>query len=279
MKLPNFRYAAGEDDNADSDYDVHYGHASGPGPAEEYLDEEELSERGSDSAKKWITPELSHLLNSFHMFGHMFDKAVFLELCKSIVAVPVPSGQYLFRAGDPDDCIYVVQSGRVNVHISDSENRTTTIKACGPGETVSSLLSFVDVLTGHDSVYRTVCCRAVEDSVVIKLPAAAFKDVFGKNPEMQIRVIQLIMARVQRVIFVALHQYLGLTSELVRQGSDYVAVSNAAGSASVAVSSQESLGDALDAIDGVGHDSLMNRAVSGFQAELDIDNADFLRDR
>ena len=36
-----------------------------------------------------------------------------VQLCKSIETVPVPAGQYLFRVGDPDDCIYVVQTGKV----------------------------------------------------------------------------------------------------------------------------------------------------------------------
>ena len=36
-----------------------------------------------------------------------------IQLCKSIETVPVPAGQYLFRVGDPDDCIYVVQTGKV----------------------------------------------------------------------------------------------------------------------------------------------------------------------
>ena len=47
------------------------------------------------------------------MFGHMVDNSLFLQLCKSIETVPVPAGQYLFRVGDPDDCIYVVQTGKV----------------------------------------------------------------------------------------------------------------------------------------------------------------------
>ena len=176
------------------------------------------------------------------------------------------------------------------MHIVDAENRSTTIKNVGPGENVSSLLSFVDVATGHPNVYRTVCCRAVADSVIVKLPSLAFQELFEQSPDTMIRVVQLIMARVQRVIFIALHQYLGLTSELVRQGEDY-----AVGS----ISSEESLNDALDAADDViiasptnsaasaaagapnrlTHDVLVNRAVCGFQAELDIDNADFLRDR
>ena len=64
-----------------------------------------------------------------------------------------------------------------------------------------------------------MCCRAVADSVIVRLPSLAFCDVFDRSPDAMIRVVQLVMARVQRVIFVALHQYLGLTSELVRQVS------------------------------------------------------------
>ena len=256
-------------------------------------------------ADRVVMPELSCLLDSFPMFGHMVDNSLFLQLCKSIETVPVPAGQYLFRVGDPDDCIYVVQTGKVNVHIIDAENRSTTIKNVGPGENVSSLLSFVDVATGHPNVYRTVCCRAVADSVIVKLPSLAFRDLFEQSPDTMIRVVQLIMARVQRVIFIALHQYLGLTSELVRQGEAYAAeYCGGVGS----VSSEDSLNDALDAAAavaatatgatadeiasptisaasasgpnrGLSHEVLVNRAVSGFQAELDIDNADFLRDR
>jgi lysophospholipid hydrolase len=130
--------------------------------------------------------------------------------------VSVPAGQYLFRVGDADEFVHVVQSGRMNVHIREGD-KTTTIKIVEPGETVSSLLSFIDVLTGYPSPFKTVCCKALTDSLVIKLPAAAFADVFDKNAEMLIRVVQMAMARLQRVIFVGLHQHIGLSSELIRQ--------------------------------------------------------------
>lgn len=31
----------------------------------------------------------------------------------------VPAGSYLFRIGDEDNCIYVVQSGKINVYITE----------------------------------------------------------------------------------------------------------------------------------------------------------------
>lgn len=44
----------------------------------------------------------------------------------------------------------------------------------------------------------------------------ALKEVFDENPDILVRVIQIIMIRLQRVIFTALRNYLGLYSELVQ---------------------------------------------------------------
>ncbi len=79
----------------------------------------------------------------------------------------------------------------MDVHILDSDDRPHPIKVVKPGETVSSLLSFIDCLTGHSNPYKSVCCRAITDSVVIRLPVSAFEAVFKKNPEMLIRVVQV----------------------------------------------------------------------------------------
>lgn len=46
-----------------------------------------------------------------------------------------------------------------------------------------------------------------------------FLQVFQDYPDAFVRVIQVIMVRLQRVTFTALHQYLGLSAELVNQGS------------------------------------------------------------
>ena len=73
--------------------------------------------------RPWVPPELRYLLNSFHMFGQ-FDPSVFTEVitCQllrvnlakfqvypSIESQRVSAGQYLFRIGDPDMYIFVVQ--------------------------------------------------------------------------------------------------------------------------------------------------------------------------
>eukprot|EP00095_Tigriopus_kingsejongensis_P004400 maker-scaffold93_size381549-snap-gene-2.23 protein:Tk04400 transcript:maker-scaffold93_size381549-snap-gene-2.23-mRNA-1 annotation:"neuropathy target esterase sws isoform x4" len=259
----------------DSDQDQYSdsGSGLGIGPAEEYLDEDDSSEQG----EPWVSEELNNLLNGFHMFSH-FDKTMFFELCQSLEVLHIPAGQYLFRVGDPDIFIYVVQSGRMNVYIVDSENRTTSIKYVTTGETVSSLLSFIEVLTGHPGVYKTVCCKAISDSVILKLPAEAFQKVFNKNPEVLIRVVQLSMARLQRVTFMALHQYLGLSSELIRDihqddlSNDSLSFEEEG--QLIPLRSHLAPEAAAD-----HEEALMNLAVRGFQSELDIHQEEFLRDR
>lgn len=76
----------------------------------------------------------------------------------------------------------------------------------------------------------------------------ALKEIFDENPDILVRVVQAIMIRLQRVIFTALRNYLGLNSELVQtrphkdkrmsmaQVTTTVPNANAANSASIPIS-------------------------------------------
>ncbi|XP_025996643.1 neuropathy target esterase sws isoform X2 [Solenopsis invicta] len=165
-----------------------------------------------------VPPDALYILQSIRVFGH-FEKPVFLKLCKYTEIMNLPAGNTLFKIGDPDESLFIVQQGLVNVYITGSDGSQISLKVVKTGESVTSLLSFTDVLTGHTSTYKTVSARAVEDSVVVKLPMSAFQEVFQDYPDAFVRVIQVIMVRLQRVTFTALHQYLGLSAELVNQGS------------------------------------------------------------
>ena len=74
----------------------------------------------------------------------------------------------------------------------------------------------MDVLAGDLKPYKTVSAKAVEDTVILRLPGKAFVDVLQKYPEHLVRITQIIIVRLQRVTFTALHNYLGLTSEILR---------------------------------------------------------------
>ncbi|XP_076050724.1 patatin like phospholipase domain containing sws isoform X1 [Oratosquilla oratoria] len=186
-------------------------------PPPEYL-QEDLTHIDSN-----VPPEFLFMLRNIRVFGH-FDMPLFLELCKSVETLHLYKGQMLFRVGESDENIYIVQQGCLHVHVSETDGTTLDLKEVSPGESIISLLSFCDVLTGHPQPYKTVSAKALVDTIVMKFPVRAFDEVFRQYPDMFVRVVQIIMARLMRVTFTALHHYLGLSSELVnpspRRGSE-----------------------------------------------------------
>lgn len=57
-----------------------------------------------------------------------------------------------FSSGDTDENVYVVQTGRVNVYITNPDGSSLSLKVVRAGESVTSLLSFTDVLTVSGSL-------------------------------------------------------------------------------------------------------------------------------
>nr|XP_009921349.1 PREDICTED: patatin-like phospholipase domain-containing protein 7 [Haliaeetus albicilla] len=166
-----------------------------------------------DVKNSHLPSEVLYMLKNVRVLGH-FEKPLFLELCKHMVFVQLHEGEYIFRPGQLDNSIYVVQDGKLEVCIQESDGTEVVVKEVLAGDSVHSLLSILDVITGHPAPYKTVSARAAIPSTILRLPASAFQDVFQKYPETLVRVVQIIMVRLQRVTFLALHNYLGLTTEL-----------------------------------------------------------------
>ncbi|XP_069465898.1 patatin-like phospholipase domain-containing protein 7 [Ambystoma mexicanum] len=174
-----------------------------------------------DVKNSHLPSEVLYMLKNVRVLGH-FEKPLFLELCKHMVFVQVHEGEYIFRPGQLDNSIYVVQDGKLEVCIQESDGTDMVVKEVLPGDSVHSLLSILDVITGHTAPYKTVSARAATSSTILRLPAIAFQDVFVKYPETLVRVVQIIMVRLQRVTFLALHNYLGLTTELFNSESQAI---------------------------------------------------------
>ncbi|XP_026199347.1 patatin-like phospholipase domain-containing protein 7 isoform X1 [Anabas testudineus] len=177
----------------------------------------------SDVQNSHLPSEVLYMLKNVRVLGH-FEKPVFLELCRHMVLINLHQGEGLFRPGDTDDSIYVVQDGRLELCIHESDGTDAVVKEVLPGDSVHSLLSILDIITGYPAPYKTVSARAATPSTVLRLPATAFQPVFEKYPETLVRVIQIIMVRLQRVTFLALHNYLGLTTELFNPESQAISL-------------------------------------------------------
>ncbi|XP_077600374.1 patatin-like phospholipase domain-containing protein 7 [Stigmatopora nigra] len=176
-----------------------------------------------DVQNSHLPSEVLYMLKNVRVLGH-FEKPLFLELCRHMVLIQLHQGEALFRPGDTDDSIYVVQDGRLELCTRESDGTDAVVKEVLQGDSVHSLLSILDVITGYPSPYKTVSARAAVPSTVLRLPAAAFQSVFDKYPETLVRVIQIIMVRLQRVTFLALHNYLGLTTELFNTESQAISL-------------------------------------------------------
>ncbi|KAB1259640.1 Mucolipin-1 [Camelus dromedarius] len=129
-------------------------------------------------ANSHLPSEVLYMLKNVRVLGH-FEKPLFLELCRHMV----------FQDGK--ECV---------------------VKEVVPGDSVNSLLSILDVITGP-STPSVRGRRAARDSRCWRLPVEAFSAVFTKYPRAWWSGADH-HGEVERVTSCASH-YLGLTNELL----------------------------------------------------------------
>jgi NTE family protein len=89
-------------------------------------------------------------------------------------SVVVHAGEWLFRSGDPADCLYVVRSGRVRIVVEGDEG-PRILREVGAGAAIGELA----LLTGSN---RSASVQAVRDSELVVLSAATFDELLGEDP-------------------------------------------------------------------------------------------------
>eukprot|EP00095_Tigriopus_kingsejongensis_P010722 snap_masked-scaffold753_size102382-processed-gene-0.9 protein:Tk10722 transcript:snap_masked-scaffold753_size102382-processed-gene-0.9-mRNA-1 annotation:"neuropathy target esterase sws isoform x1" len=183
----------------------------------EYLEED--GSYGSDAQDGAVPESVLLVLKNLRVFGYIEHTAVW-KLMADVQYVNLKVNDVLFKVGDPDESMFIVESGRVQVSYDASEPGAETrnimeMKLVKAGEPIVSLLSFLDYMANKRKAYKTVSARALEESRIIRFPFASFQRAFASDPESLARVVQVVMIRLQRVTFLALHQYLGLGAELM----------------------------------------------------------------
>jgi pilus assembly protein CpaE len=86
----------------------------------------------------------------------------------------VDSGKSLFRQGEPADALYLVESGRLRIFVSDRPGHERVLQFLGPGEIVGEA-AFI-----AETAYVTSAI-AIENTSVWRLARADFDALLGKN--------------------------------------------------------------------------------------------------
>ncbi|NWX94654.1 PLPL6 esterase, partial [Nothoprocta pentlandii] len=71
-----------------------------------------------DVANSHLPSEVLYMLKNVRVLGH-FEKPLFLELCKHMVFQQFQQGDYVFRPGQPDSSIYVLQDGKLELFLTE----------------------------------------------------------------------------------------------------------------------------------------------------------------
>src|ERR1051325_9901726 len=73
------------------------------------------------------------LLRGVPLFAALDDAAV-EELCGYLHPVELKAGSGLFRVGDAGDAMYIIESGRVRITVTDADGREVILASLGHGD-------------------------------------------------------------------------------------------------------------------------------------------------
>jgi len=117
------------------------------------------------------------------------DPAALAELQADSEWVALRGGEVLFRRGDPGDAAYTVLSGRLRI-VDDSAGERA-LDEVGSGEIIGEMALL-------SAERRSATILAVRDSLLARLPAAAFHRLIERQPLVLKRISALLGARLRR---------------------------------------------------------------------------------
>ncbi|KAL3316021.1 Patatin-like phospholipase domain-containing protein 7 [Cichlidogyrus casuarinus] len=177
----------------------------------EYFFEPNIEDQKLDS-----NLEIVKMMASVRVLGHLEEK-ILVKLQDFVETVHLSAGSHLYRPGEPDTDIYMIKSGLIEVYLMEKDGGRYIVNRVSAGGNIHSILSVLDVLTGHPSFFKTMHAQAAVDCVIYKFPVINLLQLFSPESPILMKILQVIGIRLQNVTFTALHNYLGLSSELIQR--------------------------------------------------------------
>src|SRR5438270_6133749 len=102
-----------------------------------------------------------------------------------------PAGGVLFQAGDAGDAMYLIESGRVRIHIVDADGDDVTLAELARGD-------FFGEMAIIDGKPRSASATVSEDARLAVLPRDDFLAFVRKNPDVALKMLAAITNRLRR---------------------------------------------------------------------------------
>jgi CRP/FNR family cyclic AMP-dependent transcriptional regulator len=142
-------------------------------------------------------PMTLEALRSVPLFASLDDDAA-SELRGLLRAHEAPGGTVLFHLGDKGDAMYLIESGRVRIHVEDSTGHEVTLAEMAGGD-------FFGEMALLDGNPRSADATVIEDARLAILSRDDFLSFVRRNPNVALEMLSAITHRLR------------LTDELLRQ--------------------------------------------------------------
>lgn len=119
------------------------------------------------------------------------DDAALSELCVPVTIERFPAGARLFRAGDAGDAMFLVQSGRVQIKLSDTEGDEVVLADLRSGEFFGELV----LLDGRP---RSADAVVEEEATLAILSRSTFLSLIDRHPGAALEILSAMANRLRR---------------------------------------------------------------------------------
>jgi CRP/FNR family cyclic AMP-dependent transcriptional regulator len=130
------------------------------------------------------------LLRGVPLFAALDDAAV-EELCGYLHPVELKGGSNLFRVGDSGDAMYIIESGRVRITVTDADGREVILASLGHGD----FFGEIAMLDGHG---RSADATVTEDSRLAVLTRENFLTFVSSDARIVLEMLSAITRRLRR---------------------------------------------------------------------------------
>lgn len=147
------------------------------------------AQRTGNLAREWSPRQRATLLATAPLSADL-PQATCDALAAALKPRRVRQHSYLFQAGEIATAFHVLAEGQLAIVRETGEGQEVILRLIGPGEIFGGVVSW------GESTYPA-SARAVAESVVLQLPAAAMSQLLADHPALAIALLQEISGRLR----------------------------------------------------------------------------------